>query len=147
MQNCQFEGNLGADPELSYPGSGQRACCRFSLAVNERWNDRQTGQLQTRTTWIRCAIWGAQAENFAKYTRKGSHVMIWQSRFRTNEYPDPNHPGETRRSFEFEVQVYRFLDRRPSGDGAAPSQQPQQAAQQPQQETATTEDFDDDIPF
>jgi len=63
-------GNLGGDPELRYMQNG-RAVCNFSVAVSERWRDRQTNEQQERTTWYRVAVWGPQAENCNTYLAKG----------------------------------------------------------------------------
>ena len=40
-------GNLGADPELRYPQSGQQVAS-FSVATTERWKG-QDGQMQEQT--------------------------------------------------------------------------------------------------
>ena len=62
-------GNLGGDPELRYMQNG-RAVCNFSVAVSERWRDRQTNEQQERTTWYRVAVWGPQAETAIPTWRK-----------------------------------------------------------------------------
>ena len=68
-------GNLGGDPELRYLQSG-RAVCNFSVAVSERWRDRQSNEMQERTTWYRVAVWGNQAESCNTYLSKGRRVMV-----------------------------------------------------------------------
>lgn len=68
-------GNLGGDPELRYLQSG-RPVCNFSVAVSERWRDRQTNEQQERTTWYRVAVWGQQAENCNTYLAKGRQVLV-----------------------------------------------------------------------
>lgn len=68
-------GNLGGDPELRYMQNG-RAVCNFSVAVSERWRDRQSNDQQERTTWYRVAVWGAQAENCNTYLAKGRQVLV-----------------------------------------------------------------------
>ena len=68
-------GNLGGDPELRYMQNG-RAVCNFSVAVSERWRDRQTNEQQERTTWYRVAVWGQQAENCNTYLAKGRQVLV-----------------------------------------------------------------------
>lgn len=68
-------GNLGGDPELRYLQSG-RPVCNFSVAVSERWRDRQTNEQQERTTWYRVAVWGQQAEHCNTYLAKGRQVLV-----------------------------------------------------------------------
>ena len=41
-------GNLGRDPELRYTQGGTPVL-NFTLATNEAWTDKQTGQRQERT--------------------------------------------------------------------------------------------------
>lgn len=78
-------GNLGSDPELKHTANNQ-AVCNLSLACNEVWKDKQ-GQKQERTEWIRCVVWGAQAENCGKYLTKGQQVYV-EGRLQTRSYED-----------------------------------------------------------
>ena len=68
-------GNLGGDPELKYMQNG-RAVCNFSVAVTEKWKDRQSNEQRERTTWYRVAVWGPQAESCNTYLAKGRQVMV-----------------------------------------------------------------------
>ena len=38
-------GNLGTDPEVRYMSNGN-AVANFSVATNESWKDKQTGEIQ-----------------------------------------------------------------------------------------------------
>ena len=76
-------GNLGAAPELKHTASNQ-AVCNLSVACNEVWKDK-AGVKQERTEWIRCVVWGPQAENCAKYLAKGQQVYV-EGRLQTREY-------------------------------------------------------------
>lgn len=68
-------GNLGGDPELKYMQNG-RAVCNFSVAVTEKWTDRQSNEKRERTTWYRVAVWGPQAESCNTYLAKGRQVLV-----------------------------------------------------------------------
>ena len=67
-------GNLGKDPELRYTPQGV-AVCDFSMATNEKKRDK-SGEFQEVATWFRVTLWRNQAENAAKYLKKGSQVFI-----------------------------------------------------------------------
>ena len=45
-------GRLGRDPELKYTASGT-PFCRFSMATDERWSDKGTGEKTERTILAR----------------------------------------------------------------------------------------------
>ena len=61
-------GNLGREAELKYTPSGA-ALASFSVAVNEKWKDK-SGQMQERTEWVRCTLWGKMAETLSEYLVK-----------------------------------------------------------------------------
>ena len=75
LQKMMLIGNLGNDPEMRYMPDGQ-AVTNFSLAVNRRWTDRTTGELQEEATWFRVSVWGRQAEAANQYLRKGRQVFV-----------------------------------------------------------------------
>ena len=78
-------GNLGRDPELRYTPQGV-AVCDFSMATNERKRDK-SGETQEVATWFRVTLWRNQAENAAKYLKKGSQVYI-EGRLSMEEWTD-----------------------------------------------------------
>ena len=104
-------GNLGADPELRYLQSG-RAVCNFSVAVTERWRDRQTNEQQERTTWYRVAVWGGQAETCNTYLSRGRQVMVIGN-VRARGYINNN--GEAAASLDLTARDVRFMSGRDGG--------------------------------
>ena len=68
-------GNLGNDPDTRYMPSGS-AVTNLSIATNESWKDKQTGEQKDRTEWHKVAMFGRLAEIAAEYLRKGSQVYI-----------------------------------------------------------------------
>ncbi len=101
-------GNLGGDPELRYMQNG-RAVCNFSVAVSERWRDRQTNEQQERTTWYRVAVWGPQAENCNTYLAKGRRVLV-TGNVSARGYINNN--GEAAASLDLNARDVRFLSSR-----------------------------------
>jgi single-strand DNA-binding protein len=143
LNQCQFLGNLGADPEVRSFGNGGRVC-NLRLAVTEKWKDRNTGERKERTEWVPVAIFNDGLVGVAeRYLRKGSKVFI-QGQFRTRKWQDQS--GSDRYTTEIVLQgpeaLLQMLDgpqgqerregsQRASGGGAGGFQ----------------DDLNDDIPF
>jgi single-strand DNA-binding protein len=116
----------------------------LSVATNESWKDKQTGEQKDRTEWHRVAMFGRLAEISAEYLRKGSQVYI-EGKLRTRKWQDQQ--GNDRYTTEIIADEMQMLGGRggaPSvgGGGPAPSG-PSQGGGGP----GPAEDFDDDIPF
>lgn len=48
-------GNVGKDPEIRALSNGQKVC-NLSLAINETWRDKATGEKRDKTEWHRVVI-------------------------------------------------------------------------------------------
>jgi single-strand DNA-binding protein len=68
-------GNVTRDPELKFLNSGQ-AALRLSIAVNRRWQNRQTQEWEERVSYFEVAGYGAMAENAANSLAKGTRVIV-----------------------------------------------------------------------
>ena len=68
-------GNITRDPELKFLNSGQ-AALRLSVAVNRRWQNRQTQEWEERVSYFEVAAYGAMAENAANSLVKGTRVIV-----------------------------------------------------------------------
>ena len=77
-------GRLGRDPEVRYMPNGE-AVCNFSIATDETWKDRQTGQRQERTEWHNITLYRRMAEVAGQYLKKGSRVYI-EGRIQSRKY-------------------------------------------------------------
>ncbi len=86
-------GFMTHDPEMAYLPSGV-AVTKISVATNESWIDKNTGQPQERTEFHRIEAFGKLAEIMGQYLRKGSQVYIegsirtdkWQASDGTDRY-------------------------------------------------------------
>ena len=157
-------GNLGQDPDIRALPSGT-AVANVSLATNESWRDKQTGEQHERTEWHRCVFFGRLAEIAGEYLRKGSQIYV-EGSLRTRKWQDSN--GIERYSTEVIVNDLQMLgspaDRRsenrsepaartPSGttslggDSRTQGAPPNRAAQGTGGAPPAGVDFDDDIPF
>lgn len=74
-QQTIIVGNVGRvdDPRTTQSGT---AVFSFSVAVTERWNDKQSNQRQEKTTWYRVTCWRQLAETMAQYVSVGTQVMV-----------------------------------------------------------------------
>ena len=68
-------GNITRDPELKFLNSGQ-AAIRVSIAVNRRWQNRQTQEWEERVSYFEVAGYGSMAENAANSLTKGTRVIV-----------------------------------------------------------------------
>src|ERR1700722_13710631 len=68
-------GNITRDPELKFLNSGQ-AAVRLSIAVNRRWQNRQTQEWEERVSYFEVAGYGSMAENAANSLTKGTRVLV-----------------------------------------------------------------------
>jgi single-strand DNA-binding protein len=68
-------GNLTRDPELRFIGSGQ-AVANLGVAVNRRWQNRQTQEWEEAASFFNVAVWREQAENVAETLTKGDRVVV-----------------------------------------------------------------------
>ncbi|HWE54629.1 MAG TPA: single-stranded DNA-binding protein [Acidimicrobiales bacterium] len=68
-------GNLTRDPELRFTPSGQ-ATATFGVAVNRRWQNRQSNEWEEATSFFDVVCWAQLAENAAQTLTKGTRVLV-----------------------------------------------------------------------
>lgn len=68
-------GNLTREPELRYTNAG-RGMAQFGIAVNRRWQNRQSGEWEEQVSFFNVTAWGDLGENCAASLTKGSRVII-----------------------------------------------------------------------
>ena len=68
-------GNITRDPELRFTNTGQ-ATSSFGLAVNRRWQNRQTQEWEEATSFFDVVCWREMAENAAESLTEGSRVIV-----------------------------------------------------------------------
>lgn len=150
-------GNLGNDPDTRYTGQGN-AVTNLSIATDESYKDKNTGQMVPKTEWHRVVMFNRLAEVAKEYLRKGAKVYI-EGRLRTRKWQDQS--GQDRYTTEIVANDMQMLDGNPNAAPQAGYQQPQQAPRQnnqPQQhpqyagsqppmQQGEPPIEDDDIPF
>lgn len=68
-------GNVTRDPELRFTPSGQ-ATTSFGLAVNRRWQNKQTQEWEEAVSFFDVVVWREMAENVAESLTKGSRAFV-----------------------------------------------------------------------
>jgi single-strand DNA-binding protein len=117
LNKIMLIGNLGGDPEMSYTPGGS-AITKFTLAVNRRSKDRQTGENREETTWFRVVAWERLAETCNQYLHKGSRVFV-EGRMTSHKYTDKD--GIERTAWEVTLNNMEMLDTKESRSGGAGS--------------------------
>lgn len=109
MNKVILIGRLTKDPVLTVVSSGVNVC-KFTLAVDRAFKDASGNK---QTDFLNIVVWRAQADNCAKYLRKGSQCAVFGS-IQTRTYEDKN--KETRYATDINADSVEFLSRA-SGDG------------------------------
>jgi single-strand DNA-binding protein len=73
--NVTLTGNITRDPELRFTPSGQ-AVATFGLAVNRRWQNRQTNEWEEQVSFFDVKCWAQMAENVSESLTRGSRVVV-----------------------------------------------------------------------
>jgi len=89
-------GNITRDPELRFTPTGQ-ATASFGLAVNRRWQNRQTGEWTEATSFFDIVCWREMAENASESLSRGSRVLVTG---RLEQRSWENQEGEKRSKIE-----------------------------------------------
>ena len=142
-------GNLGKDPDVRYTQGGA-AIANITVATNESWKDKNTGETQEKTEWHNVVFFSRLAEIVGEYLRKGSQVYI-EGKLQTRKWTDKS--GNDRYTTEIVANEMQMLGSR-SGSGASdkystavPTPTPKPKAADSSASTSSADAFDDDIPF
>ena len=138
-------GSLGQDPDIRYTAGGA-AVANISIATNEQWKDKESGEMQERTEWHRVVFFGRLAEIVGEYLRKGSQVYV-EGRIQTRKWQDKE--GHDRYTTEIVANEMQMLGSKSGGTTASfdQSSPAEQSAPATSGAKSSNDDFDDDIPF
>jgi single-strand DNA-binding protein len=142
LNQCNFIGRLGRDPEVRYMPSGD-AMVEFSIAVGGDYTDK-SGNKQEETEWVNVTAFGKKAEIVGEYLHKGSKIFV-TGRLKTRKWQDKE--GNDRYKTGVVMDTMQMLDNKPQGGHEAPERQT--TARQAKKPTSGSgfDDFEDDIPF
>ena len=138
-------GRLGADPEIKQMVNG-KSVARLSLATNQTWKDKNTGERKEKTEWHRVVVFNDGLVNVVKqYLKKGAQVYI-EGQISTRKWKDEK-SGQDKYSTEVIIQGYNssltMLGSGMKNDNSS------QAISNNSDEASQTQqnDLDDEIPF
>lgn len=119
LNQCQFIGHLGRDPEVRNFANGGKVC-NLRLGCSERWKDKNTGERKERTEWVSIAIFNDGLIRVAEqYLRKGSKIYV-SGKMETRKWQDQS--GQDKYSTEVALRgfggVLTMLDGKGQGDNA-----------------------------
>lgn len=113
-----ISGNLTRDPELRQTAGGLDVL-GFSVAVNDRRKNPQTGEWEDHPNFIDCTMFGSRAESVSRFLSKGSKVAI-EGKLCWSQWECD---GQKRSKIEVVVDEIEFMTQR-SDEGSPSAQVP-----------------------
>lgn len=133
-------GRLGKDPELKQLSNGNTVA-NFSVACNDDYKSKATGEDVKQTEWVNITVWGRLAEICGEWLHKGDQVYL-AGKLTTRKWEDKE--GNTRYTTEVNVRDMQMLGK--AGGGESHGGHDGGPAEKPAPRKAE-EPFEDDIPF
>lgn len=126
-----ISGNLTRDAELRSTASGTPVLS-FSVAVNDRRKNNQTGEWEDVPNFIDCTLFGKYGQSIAQYMTKGAKVAV-EGKLRWSQW---ERDGQKRSKVEVMAETVELMQRR-------------EAAAAPVYDEAVYDEavYDDEIPF
>ena len=138
-------GRLGADPEIKQMVNG-KSVARLSLATNQNWKDKNTGEKKEKTEWHRIVVFNEGLVNVVQqYLKKGAQIYV-EGQLNTRKWKDEQ-SGQDKYSTEVVIQGYNssLVMLGGGNQNSIPSQDTKPKIDDSSQ--VTQNELDDDIPF
>ena len=132
LNQCNFIGRLGKDPEIRSTGTGTRVA-NFSIAVGWKSKDKEGVE------WVNIVAFGKLAEIIGQYLTKGSRIFV-SGKQRTRKWQDQS--GQDKYSTEIVANELQMLDSKGSVNSGQTSREDSVPAS-----NVPENDFDDTIPW
>lgn len=154
LNKATIIGNVGKDPEIRSTQSGSKIA-NLTVATSEQWKDKQSGEKKEKTEWHKISVFNPFLVGIIESSvKKGTKVYV-EGAIQTRKWTDQQ--GQDRYSTEIVLQQYGgtliILNAVQGGSGEG-QQQAERTAAQPSQrptqqvnQTASSRDLDDEIPF
>lgn len=107
INEVRLIGNLGADPRMGNNVS------RISVATEDKWKDRNSGEWMSKTQWHYVVCFGNMDQYARKWLQKGMQVYVEGSM----EYGEYEKDGVTVRTAEVKAKKIKILGRKNDSDG------------------------------
>ena len=138
-------GRLGADPEIKQMVNG-KSVARLSLATNQNWKDKNTGEKKEKTEWHRIVVFNEGLVNVVQqYLKKGAQIYV-EGQLNTRKWKDEQ-SGQDKYSTEVVIQGYNssLVMLGGGNQNSIPTQDPKKKFDDSSQ--VVQNELDDDIPF
>ena len=138
-------GRLGADPEIKQMVNG-KSVARLSLATNQNWKDKNTGEKKEKTEWHRIVVFNEGLVNVVQqYLKKGAQIYV-EGQLNTRKWKDEQ-SGQDKYSTEVVIQGYNssLVMLGGGNQNSIPTQDSKQIFDESSQ--VVQNELDDDIPF
>jgi single-strand DNA-binding protein len=132
-------GNLTRDAQLRQTNANSTPVLNFSVAVNDRRKNQQTGEYEDYANYVDCSVFGNRAVALEQFLKKGVKVAV-EGKLRWSQWTDKDDPTKKRSTLNVLADNVEFMSSRNHGDSAAPAP----AASAP---AVPASDYDDDVPF
>jgi single-strand DNA-binding protein len=87
MNRAELIGNVGQAPEIRTTQAGRRVAS-FTLATNERWTDKASGEKREHTEWHRIVVWNEGLVGVVeRFVTKGKQLFV-AGQLRTRDWTD-----------------------------------------------------------
>tara|TARA_B100001765_G_C19372841_1_gene279925 strand:- start:168 stop:626 length:459 start_codon:yes stop_codon:yes gene_type:complete len=141
-------GRLGADPEVKQMVNG-KSVARFSLATSNTWKDKNTGEKKEKTEWHRVVIFNeGLVKVVQQYVKKGAQVYI-EGQLVTRKWRDEK-AGIDKYSTDIVLQgfnsSFKILSSKTNQIENIKEENTEKSSL-PNEESTTSTDLDDEIPF
>ena len=148
LNKVQLIGRLGADPEIKQMVNG-KSVARMSIATSQSWKDKSSGERKEKTEWHRVVIFNEGLVNVVQqYVKKGAQVYI-EGQLTTRKWRDEK-SGVDKYSTEVVLQgfnsSFKILSSKNSQIGNL-QEDVSKKSSLPSDESAPSNDLDDEIPF
>lgn len=137
LNEVKLAGHLG--DSVKYTQKDDFQVANMSLATNEKWVDKGTGEKKTKTTWHYLVVFGNKAKAANEYLNKGSQIYV-EGKLQTRKYIDKQQ--QEKYVTEVVVANFQFLDKKDNNPAKAVQNPPTASEDVPQPNSE-----DDDIPF
>ncbi len=142
LNKVMLIGHLGDAVKMHY-FEGGNCLGRFSIATNESYTNKATGEKVTTTEWHNLVVRNKLAEICEKYLSKGDKIYI-EGRLKTRQWEDDT--NNKRYSTEIQVTELKFLTTKKEANS---SNEKKETTVSPKSESSkkTTNKEEDDLPF
>lgn len=106
LNEVRVAGRCGQDPEVEYLSSGD-CKARLSIAVDESYTRKTTGERVDKTTWLNVVFFGKVAQIIEKHVKKGTALYV-EGKIQVRSYEDKN--GEKKYVTEIKGDCFQFVE-------------------------------------